>query len=140
MKTWMRISIVICALSAMPCSGYDRGDCLKYEVVSLRGTLVRQTYAGPPDYESITKGDQPQVIWILQLDRNVCVVDPDPRYPREYYEREVQLVPAVDSGLSLQDLLGARVIVTGKLSHGGARYDKRLVLAATEINTTGVLP
>lgn len=140
MHAWMRMLIVIGALSAMPCSGYDQGYCLKYETVSLTGTLVRQTYAGPPDYESVTKGDQPQVIWILQLDRNVCVVDPDPRYPREYYEREVQLVPGAESGLSFQNLLGARVIVTGKLFHGGAEYDKRLVLAATEVKTTGVLP
>lgn len=135
----MRPLIAICALSAMPCSAYEQDRCLQYEIVSLTGTVVRQTYAGPPDYESVTKGDQPQVIFVLQLDRNVCVVDPDPRYPREYYEREVQLVSGVASGLPFQDLLGARVIVTGTLLHGGARYDKRLVLAATEIKTTGVL-
>lgn len=140
MNAWMRMLIVIGALSAMPCGAYDQGRCLKYETVSLTGTLVRQTYAGPPDYESVTKGDRPQVIWVLQLDRTVCVVDPDPRYPREYYEMEIQLVPGAESGLQFQNLLGARVIVTGKLLPGGAKYDKRLVLEATEMKTTGVLP
>lgn len=140
MNSWMRILLVICALSPLPGTAYEDGACLKYEIVSLSGTLVRQTYAGPPDYESVTKADAPQVIWILQLDRNICVVDPDPRYPREYYQQEVQLVSQAEPAVQFRNLLGARVIVTGKLLHGGARYDKRLVLAATEIKTTGVLP
>jgi hypothetical protein len=36
--------------------------CLYYGDVSLTGRLIQQTYPGPPDFESVTKGDQPLVI------------------------------------------------------------------------------
>lgn len=114
--------------------------CLEYGIVSLPGTLVRQTYPGPPDYESVTKGDEPQVIWVLLLDRHICVVDSNPRYPREYNEREIQLVLAADQYVQYRSLLGKKAIATGKLLHGGARYQKRLVLTASEIKRATVLP
>ena len=134
MNRWMRLLIILCVISV----GDAAAACLKYETVSITGTLVRQTYAGPPDYDSVTKGDEPSVIWIIQLDAGLCVVDPDPRYPKEYNELEVQLVAGGQS-LRFQQLLGKRVIATGKLLPGGAKYDKRLVLSATEIKKTGVL-
>jgi len=135
-----RILVAIGVLSAIPRPGWVATPCLAYEVVSLTGRLVRQTYAGPPDYESVTKGDAAQVIWVLVLDRHVCVVDPNPSLPKEYYEREVQLVLDAGRQPQYQHLLGEKVIATGKLLPGGARYDKRLVLAASEIEKTGVLP
>lgn len=135
-----RILIVIGVLSAVPRLALVAAPCLEYEVVSLTGTLVRQTYPGPPDYESVTKGDEPQVIWVLLLDRRICVVDSNPRYPREYNEREVQLVLGADQYVQYRNLLGERIIATGKLLHGGARYQKRLVLTASEIKRTRLLP
>jgi hypothetical protein len=135
-----RILIVIGVLSAIPRPALAAAPCLEYEIVSLFGTLVRQTYPGPPDYESVTKGDEPRVIWVLLLDRRICVVDSNPRYPREYNEREVQLVLGADQYAQYRNLLGAKVIATGKLLHGGARYQKRLVLTASEIKRTRVLP
>lgn len=108
--------------------------------MSLSGTLVRQTYPGAPDYESVAKGDEPQVIWVLLLDRRVCVVDSNPRNPREYGEREVQLVLEADRYVHYRNLLGKRVVATGQLFHGGARYEKRLVLTASEISRTRMLP
>ena len=135
-----RILIVIGVLSAVPRLALAAAPCLEYEIVSLSGTLVRQTYPGPPDYESVTKGDEPQVVWVLLLDRRICVVDSNPRYPREYNEREVQLVLAADQYVQYRNLLGEKVIATGKLLHGGARYQKRLVLTASEIKRRLVLP
>lgn len=135
-----RILIVIGILSAAPRPALVAAPCLEYEIVSLPGTLVRQTYPGPPDYESVTKGDEPQVIWVLLLARRICVVDSNPRYPKEYNEKEVQLVPGADQYVQYRNLLGEKVIATGKLLHGGARYQKRLVLTASEIKRTGVLP
>jgi hypothetical protein len=111
----------------------DAAPCLQYETVSLTGTAIRQTYPGPPDYESISKGDEPRVIWVLLLEHGVCAVDPDPRYPREYYEREVQLVMQQEQREQYKSLLGKKVTVTGKLMHGGAKYDKRLVLEVGEL-------
>lgn len=138
MNTWMRSLIVMGILSAIPQLCLAADACLKYEDVSLAGVLVRQTYPGPPDYESVTKGDEPQIIWVLLLDTRICVIDPDSRLPAEHYQREVQLVLAGDK--DARDLLGTRVIATGKLLRGGARYDKPLVLMASAIKRTGVLP
>jgi hypothetical protein len=114
--------------------------CLQYQPVDLAGTLVRQTYPGPPDYKSLPKGDKPQVIWVLLLDRFICVVDPDPRYPREYGENEVQLVLEADQYEQYRDLLGKKVIVSGELLPGGAAagYHKRLRIVASEINRARV--
>ena len=140
MNAWLRFLIVVGVLSALPAPAVLAAECLKYEVVSLSGTLVRQTYAGPPDFESMTKGDAPQIIWILQLDARLCVIDSNSTDPRVYNEREVQLVSSAAQDLRYRELLGQRVIATGKLRHGGARDDKRLVLEAGELKRTGVLP
>src|SRR5688500_9968439 len=110
MHPWLRTLIVLGGLSALPCSTLLAAPCLKYETVSLTGRLVRQTAPGAPDYESVTKGDEPVVTWALLLDRFVCVVDPNPTSPREYNEREVQLVLEGDQSWQFQQLLGERVI------------------------------
>lgn len=41
--------------------------------VTLKGKMIRQTFAGPPNYESIKKGDSPETYWILQLTSPICV-------------------------------------------------------------------
>lgn len=140
MHPWMRTLILIGVLSAIPGSDLVAADCLEYGTVRLTGRLVRQTYVGPPDYESVTKGDAPVVVWVLLLDRYICVVDPNPLAPREYNEREVQLVPEGDQALQYGQLVGERIIATGKLLHGGASHEKRLVLATRDLQKTGVLP
>jgi hypothetical protein len=44
-------------------------QCLEYEpkIVRLSGVLVRETYPGRPNYESIKKGDETETIWVLRL-------------------------------------------------------------------------
>jgi hypothetical protein len=108
-------------------------ECLEYGRVNLTGILVRQTYPGPPDYESLTKGDEPRIILILQLDSPVCVSEAGSGYPAEYNEREIQLEFGRDAYAQHRSLLGKRVVVDGELIRGGARHEKRLVLAASEI-------
>jgi hypothetical protein len=127
------IHIVLWILSAAPWPALGAYRCLDYGVVSLSGVIVRQTYPGPPDYRSLTKGDEPRIVWVLLLDERVCVAGSDSQYPAEYYQREVQLVLSADQYAQYRNLLGKSVVATGKLIHGGARYEKRLVLIASEI-------
>ena len=134
-----RTLIIIGVLSAAPRLALVAAPCLEYETVSLSGTLVRQTFPGPPDFESVAKGDEPQVVWVLLLDRRICVLDSNPRYPREYDEREVQLALDAEQYLEYRNLLGKWVVATGELLHGGAGHQKRLVLAASEIKRTSAL-
>lgn len=114
-------------------------DCLHYGVVNLTGRLVQQTYPGPPDFESVTKGDAPLVIWILQLDTGVCIISSDPSYPNVYNEREVQLVLGTDQYArtsrysKFRHLLGKKIAVTGKLLPGGGKYEKPFVITSPAI-------
>jgi hypothetical protein len=102
-------------------------SCLDYGAMSLTGRVVRQTYAGPPDFESVTKGDQPIVIYLLQLDYTLCIVESQLLAQNT---REVQLEWRAGDPATL---LGKKVTVTGELIRGGARHDKRVVMVAAEI-------
>ncbi|MET0984714.1 MAG: DUF4431 domain-containing protein [Steroidobacteraceae bacterium] len=107
---------------------------------------MQQTFPGPPDYESVTKGDEALVIWILQLDRGVCISGSHSSYPSTYSEREIQLVlgtdqyARTDQYAQLRHLLGKRITVTGRLLAGGARYEKRFVIAPHEIKRARTRP
>jgi hypothetical protein len=141
-----RFPTIVALLSATSWSGSVAAECLRYGVVHLTGKLVQQTYPGPPDYESVTQGDEARVIWILQLDRGVCVVGSDSSYPRAYSERELQLVlgtdqyARTDQYAPYRHLLGKRITVTGRLLAGGARYEKRFVIAARAIKRARTRP
>jgi hypothetical protein len=141
-----RILTAVGLLSAMSCSGSVAAECLRYGIVSLTGRLVQQTYPGPPDYESVTKGDEPLVIWILQLDTGVCVASLDSSYPSACSEREIQLVlgtdqyARADQYAQYRHLLGRKITVTGRLLPGGARYEKRFVVSPHEIERARTRP
>lgn len=112
--------------------------CLQYGPIDIAGTLVRHTYAGPPDYESVTKGDEPRTVWILQLDERICV-EANTRYPREPIQIEIELALTPAQYQQYRPLLGQKVRVTGELRHGGANYQKRLVIAASDLQKTSLL-
>jgi Domain of unknown function (DUF4431) len=134
-------SVVVGVLITMLQSELVAAHCLQYQPVSLAGTLVRQTYPGPPDYESVTQGDRPEEIWVLLLDEFICVEDSYP-YSREYGQREIQLVLGAEQYEQYRGLLGKRVIVSGPLRPGGGakRYRKRLVIEPDEITIERVRP
>jgi Domain of unknown function (DUF4431) len=137
-----RIVATALLLGTVSWSGSLAAECLRYGVVSLTGRLVQQTYAGGPDYESVTKGDEPLIIWVLQLDRGICVDGSDSSYPSGYNEREIQLVlgsdqyARTDRYAQYRHLLGKKITVTGSLLPGGARYEKRFVMAPDAIDAS----
>ena len=49
--------------------------CLRYEpaISELTGTIKRVVFPGPPNYESVTRGDKPETCWVLYLPKKVCV-------------------------------------------------------------------
>ena len=130
---------VIALFSAAPPAVALEYTCLQYGPIDIAGTIVRHTYAGPPDYESVTKGDEPLTVWVLQLDERICV-DANTRYPREVIQLEIELALTPEQFQRYRDLLGQRVRVSGELKHGGANYQKRLVIAARDIEKTSLLP
>jgi hypothetical protein len=135
------VLVLFCATS------WDAGagaECLRYGDVTLTGRLVQQIRPGPPEYESVTSGDQALVIWILQLDRGVCIVGADSSYPIAYSEKEIQLVlgsdPYVrtDAYRAYRDILGKTITVSGRLAPGGGKYEKRFVIAAHRLQRARV--
>ena len=123
---WRQL-VMVGLFNLLPALAAAAADCLDYGPIQLSGTLVRQTYAGPPDYESVTKGDRPIVIYVLQLNSTLCVAD---SRVVGLGTRELQLEwPAGDPA----SFLGKKVTVAGELTRGGARHDKRFVIVASQI-------
>lgn len=56
-----------------PMAAGASGRCLDYrDTVTVNGSLVRETYPGPPNYESVAKGDEAETGFYLRLARPVC--------------------------------------------------------------------
>lgn len=75
-------------------------------------------FPGPPNYEDVKKGDKPEMYWLLQLQRAVCINE-DPQQsdvnPAHQSVATVQLVVDPLTYKSDSKLLGKRVVATGKL-------------------------
>lgn len=102
-------------------------SCMSYGPASLTGRVVRQTYAGPPDYESTTRGDRPVVYYVLQLDSTLCIAD------SQVVGRGTRELQLEWSGGDPASLLGKKVRVTGDLVRGEARHDRRFVIVASQV-------
>ena len=55
--------------------GTPKEECAAYEpaVTVAQGILRRKTFPGPPNYEDIAKGDEPETGFYLELARPLCV-------------------------------------------------------------------
>jgi Domain of unknown function (DUF4431) len=107
-------------------------DCLSYDptTVTLKGKLSRKTFAGPPNYESVKKGDAPETYWILHLTRPICVSGDEP----EKNVSDIQLFLSEEQYARHKDLLGKRVVVSGKLWHASTGHHHTNVL----LNVAGI--
>jgi hypothetical protein len=96
--------------------------CLKYgpTAVSLTGTLRSQVFPGPPNYESIKRGDRKETAIILTLVAPTCTAGNDPQGVEvtEMGVREMQLVVTKTAHWKIiRRRMGKRVVVTGTLFH-----------------------
>ena len=103
------------------------GQCLEYEpkTVNLSGILARETHAGPPNYESINRGDKRETIWVLRLSKQICVTGTDDINVQEGNQREVQLVLEPEQFKKYRKLIGHGVVVAGKLFHAHTGHHQR---------------
>jgi hypothetical protein len=95
-----------------------RPNCLTYAtVVTLEGTLVRKTFAGPPHYRSIEGGDTPVSHMLLDLPAAACLNEAKPYWdPAQEEVLEIELVMTRKEYKQCKALLGRAVVVTGELS------------------------
>jgi hypothetical protein len=97
-----------------------RADCLSYEPnrVSVAGTLTRIVFPGPPNYESVARGDRPEPYFVLRLQEPVCVKGRG----RDADEPFLSDILAIQLGLTepqyaqFRPLLGKRVRLSGSLA------------------------
>jgi hypothetical protein len=115
-----------------------QSECLSYEpsVVTLSGTLVRKTFPGPPNYESVKKGDRPETSWFLDLPESVCVneskTEPDLN-PKQSGIHEIQLVLKPEQYQQHKGMVGMKVLATGTLfgEHTGHHHTPVLLTVRT---------
>lgn len=115
------------------------GQCLLYEpeVVSLTGALRRETFPGPPNYESVAKGDEAETGLYLHLRHPVCTVGMGKDSPDRYTVEGVKVVQLVlDSGgyQRLRARLDQEVTLRGTLfaAHTGHHHAPLLLKVVTD--------
>ncbi|OCQ51274.1 hypothetical protein Ppb6_03495 [Photorhabdus australis subsp. thailandensis] len=90
-------------------------NCYKEgQKIILAGTLLRITYPGPPNYESVENGDTPETYWVLQPDNPIKCAKGAPDWGDRNF---MQLVVPSDFYDVYRSLLGHRVNVTGKIMY-----------------------
>ena len=118
LKTPMRLFMLMPFLLALTAQAYAQENCLSYDTdgVQLTGTISKKTFPGPPNYESIRKGDKPETYWILHLTKPICTTasgDND----AEKNVTDLQLILTEKQFALYKRFIGKRARVTGKLSH-----------------------
>ena len=79
--------------------------------IVLSGVLKREVFPGPPNYESIEGGDEPEPYWILNTPNNLCT-----KGSMEWGEKnQLQLILSADLYKEKRKYLNHSVLVSGSL-------------------------
>ena len=139
----MPILLVLAALLAGAAPAAPRNGCVDVRVrgaqdspVSLSGRLERHVYPGRPNYEDITRGDEPEPTFILVLDYPICIddggefADPHRRFTRAHlFTSEDRLLPRMRAGV------GHRIRIHGSgFASFTVHHHAPLVVRVTQIN------
>jgi hypothetical protein len=118
--------------------GGTPSGCLPYEpaVSTLTGKIIRKTFAGRPNFESVKKGDEPETYWIIRLARPVCVGGGGGEPDTDRNVLQMQLV--FRDGHEYRHyrrLLGTRVVASGTLFHGeSGHHHTNILLTVAKLN------
>ena len=112
-----------------------RHACLHYEPagVSLKGRVVHEIFPGPPNYQSIRKGDRKEEIWVLTLEQPVCVDASEDKSDFDVARQGIRRVQLVFSDGSqfekYKDILSGEVVAIGSLygAHAGHHHTEVLM-------------
>ena len=132
--------VILIAAGAQPAGRPGVSDsCYHYRPasVSLTGRLIQRRLPGPPNYESIARGDRPQVVDLLILDAPICTI-PDykdsPNTDAFQGQDTIQVRRAESTWRDVRRLTGSRVVVTGTLSEWALGPDRTpVVIDPTEV-------
>ena len=122
--TFVFVSLCVFGLSAA--AGAETWVSYEPATVTLTGKISRRVFPGPPNYESVKKGDAPEVAWLLRLERPVSVKakQGDEFNQTRRNVRDLQLALGPDDFKRYRSLLGKRVAVSGQLfgAHTGHHH------------------
>ncbi len=126
----MKASIRILPIATWLAATCSSAQCLDYEpeVVRLSGVLTSEVHPGPPDFESIEDGDQPETIWVIDLDAPICVRESGEINSAEANVESVQFLQSEDQYGRNQRHRGRKVEITGSLSHAISAQHRRALL------------
>ena len=135
MKTQLRLFALIFFLF-MPAAYASAQNCLTYETdgVKLTGTISKKTFPGPPNYESIKKGDTPETYWVLHLDKPICTTASSDN-DAEANVTDLQLILIQKQYALYRNYVGGKIPVTviGKLSHAITGHHHTPVLIEVKV-------
>ena len=134
--------VAVAALSQASSAKTDqrslRSPCLDIRAdkpVTVSGRLGRQIFAGPPNYESVARGDAEEAAFILELPRRLCADDGGEFIgPGDTFDR-VQIAASTDAmGKVLSAAIGKKITVRGSAfgAHTG-HHHAPLVLFASSV-------
>lgn len=92
------------------CVDASRADAL----ITLAGKLTLQSFAGPPNYESIARGDAEERALILELPRSICLDDGEFVDGSERFDRVHIHAMEPDLLRTLRQSLGQEVTIAGR--------------------------
>ena len=105
------------------------------QVVTLTGVLDTRVYAGPPNYESVKKGDRPNKVWLVRLPRPISI-DPGPGPASFERETGIKEIHVILTELKGEEILkrhkGETVTLTGKIFHAHTIHHPLPVLMAVQ--------
>jgi len=107
--------------------------------VSLTGRLIQRTLPGPPNYQSIARGDRPQVVDLLILDTPICTIadyKDSPNTDAFQGQDTLQVRRAESTWREVRRLSGQRVVVKGTLAEWALGPDRTpVVIDPTEVHS-----
>jgi hypothetical protein len=90
------------------------------------GHLVNRIFPGPPDFESVSSGDEPLTRWYLQLSSPACFAE------YRFVSRFHLVLDPVDVA-RYRKLIGKEIRVTGNLAEGKGAHTTALVVNVTNV-------
>ena len=135
----MTLAAILIAFFCSAVRAGSPGDCLTYEkaTVQLTGRIVIKTFPGPPNYESIEQGDEPEKPWILRLSKPICMkADSDDEFNvAEARVSDIHLVLYPEQYRKLRTIMRkGPVTVRGTLFHSfNAHHHARVLMRVTGI-------
>ena len=127
----MRFVFVVCVLPVLwlPAAA-QHFDSLSYgpAIVTVSGVVVRDTFPGPPNFESVSRGDEAEAYWVLELAMPVYVRPSSDEGAEDSVSRMQLVFKDVADYDKYRLLLGNGVNVTGTLMHAMSAHHHTKVL------------